>query len=338
MKLACFGIWTGGLLAFGCQATIDGTGLPTGEANGSTAAATGSGGSSTSPVGSDQSSGGSTGAVGRDGTTGSGSAPGQTSTGGGDLPTGTGPYCDVLALMQARCVSCHASPPLLGVPMPLVTAADLLAESPNYPGQQAVEASIARMQDPMAPMPPAPAAPATPDEVATLQAWIDAGTPTTCDSGAGGAGGAPSDPYDTPVTCTSMTQWTGGNRESPNMRPGGACIDCHTSRGEEEGPAFTFAGTVYPSAHEPDDCNGVDGSGDQVEVVVVDANGTTFTVGVNSVGNFFLERGNVALPYRAKVVAGGRERVMASEQESGDCNVCHTESGAMDAPGRIMAP
>ena len=39
------------------------------------------------------------------------------------------------------------------------------------------------------------------------------------------------------------------------MRPGHACITCHTQ--EDEGPVFAFAGTVYPTGHEPNECYGV---------------------------------------------------------------------------------
>jgi hypothetical protein len=34
----------------------------------------------------------------------------------------------------------------------------------------------------------------------------------------------------------------------------------------------------------------------------------------------------------------GRERDMAAAQTSGDCNRCHTQNGAMSAPGRIVLP
>lgn len=29
---------------------------------------------------------------------------------------------------------------------------------------------------------------------------------------------------------------------------------------------------------------------------------------------------------------------MAMPVDNGDCNVCHTQGGTMDAPGRIVAP
>ena len=43
-------------------------------------------------------------------------------------------------------------------------------------------------------------------------------------------------------------------------------------------------------------------------------------------------------PYTAKVLFGGRVREMIERQTDGDCNGCHTEDGAKDAPGRIVLP
>ena len=172
-----------------------------------------------------------------------------------------------------------------------------------------------------------------------MQSWMDQGMPSTCDTGATTTDGGTvvANPYDTPVTCTSNTNWTGGNAESPNMRPGGACINCHSSG---EGPSFLLAGTVYPSAHEPDDCNGANGSTGAAQVIVTDANGMTISMNVNSVGNFYYQgRGaSLAFPYQAKVVQNGLERVMVTPQTDGDCNSCHSESGDNMAPGRIMLP
>jgi hypothetical protein len=149
------------------------------------------------------------------------------------------------------------------------------------------------------------------------------------------------DPYDTPVVCTSMNNWTGGNRESPLMRPGGACISCHQKGGE--GPIFSVAGTLFPTPHEPDDCNGVSNTAG-AQVVITEANGTAHTLNVNAAGNFYLESATFAYPYQAKVVYQGRERVMVEAQKSGDCNECHTEAGThtdagtQNAPGRIFLP
>ena len=61
------------------------------------------------------------------------------------------------------------------------------------------------------------------------------------------------------------------------------------------------------------------------------------TVTPNGAGNFYYT-GTVATPFRAKVIYMGRERDMAAAQTPGDCNGCHTQNGAMSAPGRIVLP
>jgi hypothetical protein len=143
--------------------------------------------------------------------------------------------------------------------------------------------------------------------------------------------------------CTSGSYWRGGNEESPRMHPGMACISCHSAGvsddGEREhGPRFGAAGTVYLEAHEPDDCNGVDGSdGEDVVIEITDGLGTTVRTKANRVGNFQIEDG-LTPPLRVKLLYEGRERVMTTPAVSGDCNSCHTAAGANAAPGRIMLP
>lgn len=137
--------------------------------------------------------------------------------------------------------------------------------------------------------------------------------------------------FNTPTVCTSATQWTRGDRGSFSMHPGVACIACHDAN---RGPSFSIGGTVYPSAHEPDDCNGIKGP---AQVVITDAMGKVTTLAVNAAGTFY-SAADIALPFRAKVVAGGKERVMVTPQKDGDCNSCHTEKGSNAAPGRIVSP
>ena len=126
------------------------------------------------------------------------------------------------------------------------------------------------------------------------------------------------------------------------MQPGVACINCHKSSGGEA-PTFTIAGTLYPTAHEPDQCNGVNGTTDGAQVVITDANNKTITITPNSVGNFYSTVA-VAKPFTAKVTYMGRERDMTTPQTSGDCNACHTQAGTAvpagttAAPGRIILP
>ncbi len=139
----------------------------------------------------------------------------------------------------------------------------------------------------------------------------------------------------TESVCTSGTTWTRGDRGSQNMHPGMACIDCHSK--QFDAPRFTIAGTVYPTEHEPDDCNGLSGTSSGVKVVITGADGKELAIPVNSVGNFYATT-TVAKPFKAKVVAGGKERAMSASQTTGDCNSCHTETGANNAPGRIAAP
>jgi hypothetical protein len=138
--------------------------------------------------------------------------------------------------------------------------------------------------------------------------------------------------YDTPTVCTSQKTWTSGDRGSQSMHPGRACVSCHADNG---GPRLTIAGTVFPTAHEPDDCNGTNAG--SLKVVITDANGKVTNIAVNSVGNFYSAT-TIATPFNAKVVSANGERAMTASQTSGDCNSCHTVTGAKDAPGRIMAP
>ncbi len=177
----------------------------------------------------------------------------------------------------------------------------------------------------------------------------DGGVGTTVDAGGAGSGGATGTggggnttnngtggtTTTTPtITCTSGTMWTRGNHGSADMNPGQACISCHASMGE--GPRLTIAGTVYPSLNEPDNCNGADGV-NGAQIVITQANGKVMTLLPGTSGNFSSESG-VAMPYTAKVVYMGRERAMITAQTTGDCNSCHTVTGANNAPGRIMLP
>lgn len=244
-----------------------------------------------------------------------------TEPGAGDLP------CDVANLLAGECQSCHGASLAGGAPNRLVTRADLMARPDSDPSRTIAEIAIARMRDPASPMPPTGALPDA--SIASLETWVADGYP------AGACGG--SDVGDVGATtasvCTSGTYWTRGDHESPLMHPGGACIDCHSSQGE--GPLFGIAGTLYPSFHEPTDCNGTSAA----TVVIVDAAGKTLqTLTPNAAGNFFSSL-QPSSPFRAKVVAkDGKVREMKTLVTSGDCNSCHTEKGAQKAPGRVTTP
>jgi hypothetical protein len=134
------------------------------------------------------------------------------------------------------------------------------------------------------------------------------------------------------VTCTSGV--TSHADEGSSMKPGDTCVTCHSSGNSEANP-LTIGGTVYPTLHEPTDCDGVSVTG--ATVVITDANSKVQTLTVNSVGNF-LSSTAVATPYTASVVYNGTTLSMITPQTSGDCNSCHTVTGANGAPGRIMLP
>ncbi len=72
-------------------------------------------------------------------------------------------------------------------------------------------------------------------------------------------------------------------------------------------------------------------------VVITDANKMSYTLTPDRVGSFS-SNASLALPYQAKVVKAGNERIMMTPQTVGDCNSCHTPAGANMAPGRILLP
>jgi mono/diheme cytochrome c family protein len=250
-----------------------------------------------------------------------------------DLP------CGIAATLAAHCWTCHGSAPTPGTPTSLVSRADLAAPSAVDPVASYGERAVARMRALSMPMPPI-GAPVPEPEIAALETWIAAGMPADrCTL---------EDPWATPIQCSSGRVWSGGNDESPEMRPGGGCVGCHAAEAPEK--RFFAAGTVYATAHEPDDCDGAD-TGGRARVELTDATGRVFVIVPNAAGNFFLEPTSredlqpggaradaLVLPYTARVVLDGRERSMLAAQTSGDCNACHTLEGASGAPGRIVLP
>lgn len=133
-------------------------------------------------------------------------------------------------------------------------------------------------------------------------------------------------------SCLSGLRWTGGDRESPRMRPGSDCIACHAERGEAE--EITLAGTVYGAVNEANECFGVA----DVEIVLTGADGQVVTLHSNEAGNFSREHLSIAVPYTAKLVYEGRERAMVMAQTELSCNSCHGQIGLNNAPGRIIVP
>jgi mono/diheme cytochrome c family protein len=252
-------------------------------------------------------------------------------TGDGTTQPGAGLPCDVDALLAQRCRGCHVSGG--SAPMPLVSYVDLSSPSKSDAAKTTAVASIERLRSADRPMPPAPLGRVPSSEIAVLEQWVAAGMPRgECGAAEGNDGGGGGN---VPAVCTSGTFWS-GNRKGPTMQPGRACITCHES--EEDDPVVWVGGTVYPTLHEPDGCYGVAG---EATVVITDAAGRVVSLPVGSTGNFSLPAKSSApltMPIRAKVVKNGKERAMATPQSTGNCNGCHTQSGANGAPGRILAP
>lgn len=287
-----------------------------------TNAETGGADGGTAPTGGAESSGGSDvgGSSGVDDT-------GATDDGG---VAGDGLPCEIDAVLATHCRGCHGQP-LLGTTFALRTRDDLLALAPTDPTKTLGERSVERMQAVAAPMPPAPASLVPPGDIAVFADWVGAGMP----AGDCLPDDAPS-PFDAEPVCSSEVYWTMGDEEDPKMHPGVACIECHQE--EDEGPELLIAGTVYPTGHEPDDCYGVA----EILVEVTDANLQVVELHANGSGNFMLEAEDApagfAPPYLVKVVSDLGERSMAMPVTDGDCNGCHTQDGAEDALGRIVAP
>lgn len=241
--------------------------------------------------------------------------------------------CDVQTFLAATCQSCHSSKPSGGAPMSLMSYRDLTAT--NRQGTMIASRVLARITDALSPMPPMPAPAVSAADVAMFQRWVSSGTPQS-DCGADPGPTQPG-PFDGPTVCTSGRTWTGGESESPLMHPGRACIACHTTSGGDdrhgEAPLFTIAGTAYPTGHEPDDCYGATSA----SVEVTDANQKVTTLPVNAAGNFFTTSA-VAFPIHVAIVANGKRRAMSASPPRGDCDSCHTEDGANQAPGRIALP
>jgi hypothetical protein len=264
-----------------------------------------------------------------DGATDGAGANGSSENGGGPVGAANDLPCDVAELLETHCLACHQGSNIKGG-VDLSSRASLMAESPAMPDQTVAERAVARMKDTDFPMPQAGQLPAA--QIAVLEGWVAAGMPE------GDCGAEPPGPIE--ITCTSGQFETGGEEdESDDMTPGQACIKCHSTpddEGEIEGPRFRFAGTAYPTPHEPDNCvaTGVGGA----VVVVTDANGASFEATVRAGGNFFVEGTPLAMPITAEIRKNGKVLKMMDPVMSGDCNTCHTAEGAEGASGRIFPP
>jgi hypothetical protein len=268
-------------------------------------------------------------------------------------PSNTDPSglpCEIADFLTNHCIDCHGVHPDDGVPNQLLTYANLAAPSASDPSKSNAALAVERMRSTKRPMPPD--APLDADQIAVFANWVSAGmSKGTCavqapdggtdDSDSGDSSDAGADTAleaspdergadaasDASTVCTSGTFWADQSPASALMNPGEACIACHSKTG---GPPYVLAGTVYPTLHEPDDCNGAT----NVSVLIIDATGTTHTIPVNAAGNFTRVT-TLPMPYRAMIVRGSSVSQMNTPQTDGDCNGCHSGSSAL---GRVLAP
>ena len=135
-------------------------------------------------------------------TTSAGGSAGSTSSGGGGAGgSGASLPCDVDAILDANCRSCHAAKPVFGAPMPLVTYADLHAPLPSDGSKKVYEQVGARIHDAQDPMPQPPNPALSAADTAALDAWIAAGAPAG-QGGCGGAGGSGGTGGSSGLSCT----------------------------------------------------------------------------------------------------------------------------------------
>jgi len=242
-------------------------------------------------------------------------------TGSSGDPTGV--PCDVETVLANNCQSCHGTTPSGGAPTSMVSYQDLTQPSKMDPNKSEIQLAVDRMN--AGTMPPGGGAAA--NDIATLQAWIDAGTPqgTACSGNPG------NDPLNTPAQCSSNQKTSYCSNEGCaglQMNPGIPCGNCHGS---------WVAGTVYPTGHEPDLCLGK--LSDSITVQVTDANGKVATTTADpSTGNFRISSRSLTAPFKAQVSSSKGTRKMNQTAPNGNCNSCHTQNGLNGAPGRITVP
>jgi hypothetical protein len=240
--------------------------------------------------------------------------------------------CDVLAILSQRCWSCHGTTLHDKATHSMVTLEQLKGASGVDPAKSYLERGVIRMEAAKNPMPPTLEPTVKPEEVALIKAWIAAGYPEAS------CGDVAKDPYVAPVKCSGELL-PAVQEHDEEMSPGHVCNTCHAQVNAEEGgdaPLFLVSGTVFKTAHEPNDCGSSVGKG--AEITITDSKGKVVVLEANETGNFIYEENDLVFPYTAKVTFEGRERAMALPQTNGSCNECHTEAGTEEAPGRVLLP
>ena len=238
-----------------------------------------------------------------------GGKPG-TDGGGKPPPQGAGIPCDVQAVLNAKCVSCHSSPPINGSLSALVTLADLMATAKEDTTKNEAQLSLIRMQNTASPMPPASIHnPATAAEIAAFKNWINGNYVGSCGGTTTDGGTPPPPPPNVFTGAPGFVSSIAADTHNAGQNCMGGCHD----------HGFTFAGTLTDGVG-----NGVAGA----EVRLVDANGTAISVHTGTNGNF-----HSSTPFVAPAHVGARNATKTALMigsltlANGGCNGCHKTGG-----------
>lgn len=227
-----------------------------------------------------------------------------TPGGGTDMP------CDVQTLLNTKCVSCHANPPIAGSLSPLVTSADMKAMAKEDATKNETEVSIDKMKAGTMP----PGGGATPAEIAALENWMKGNYAGTC-AATGPDGGVAAPPPAAAVDPFANAPAYVKRTASRAHNAGKDCMGgCHNH-------GFTFAGTLR-------DGNGTAIAG--AEVRLVDSNGKAILVNTDSSGNFHSSQSWSGTAHvGARTDTDKAIMVTALKPGDGGCNGCHANGGTV---------
>jgi len=118
-----------------------------------------------------------------------GGSPSTSDGSGGASPASSGLPCDVKAIVEKSCGTCHGNTPQFGAPMSLASAMDFRVAAPGTTASVA-DRVRARIDDDTRPMPPPPNARLSSEDRTVLEKWLDAGAPDgSCASTSGATSG-----------------------------------------------------------------------------------------------------------------------------------------------------
>jgi hypothetical protein len=178
------------------------------------------------------------------GGTAGGRSQATSSTEGGGLP------CQVKAIVNGKCGTCHGVSPSFGAPMSLTTAAQFQAAGASDKTKKVYELAKNRVNASTASvkMPPTTSMQLTADELSALNAWLQQGAPSsteTCQTAAGVDAGVTTPVDKSQYQCHKFLAHADGNMASPY--PVGAAVDSYITFGFKS----PFPGTTYGEYFEP---------------------------------------------------------------------------------------